>query len=204
MNASRPSLCQPEVAADLARQLTVILGALAAVIARRFLRMPGRLALILPLWRWLTHAARRFERAALRPQVAPRDRPARVTGDAKAASGRVRLPSGHGWLVRELGWEAAGHGSQLAHLLAQPEMQAMLAAAPAVGRVLRPLCRVLGLDPAPVARPVAVTAEAAAAPRPARVKVAKAVVVPAPLSAWEIEHRRPVDHWGGPRRAKRR
>ena len=214
MNSNRPLLCQPELAADLARRLAVILGALAAVIARRFLRMPGRMALILPLWRWLTHAARRFERAALRPEVARRIRPARAAGKVRAAGGDVRLPSGHGWLVRELGWEAAGHGSQLAHLLAQPEMQALLAAAPGVGRVLRPLCRVLGLDPAPVARPGAVAAETAVAPKPRRVRAARAVVVAgvvgagvvgaAPVSAWETEHRRPVDHWGGPRRAKRR
>ena len=56
------------------------------------------------------------------------------------------LPSGRGWLVRELGWEAAGYGSHLAHLLAGPEMQALIAAVPGVGHVLRPVCRMLGYE----------------------------------------------------------
>ncbi len=66
--------------------------------------------------------------------------------------------------MRELGYEAAGCGAQLAHLLAEPEMQALIAAMPRVGQVLRPVCRMLGYDlaavmtmvaPAVVAAPVA-------------------------------------------------
>ena len=79
------------------------------------------------------------------------------------------LPSGRGWLVRELGWEAAGYGNRLAHLLAGPEMQALIADVPGVGRVLRPVCRMLGYDLAAVTQMVA----------PALV-----MARPAPLPVW--------------------
>jgi hypothetical protein len=45
--------------------------------------------------------------------------------------------------------EAAAFGAQLQHLLADPEMAALVAAAPQAGRVLRPLCRMLGVRPPP-------------------------------------------------------
>jgi hypothetical protein len=41
--------------------------------------------------------------------------------------------------------EAAAAGSQLRHLLADPEMAALIEAAPQMGRLLRPLCRSLGV-----------------------------------------------------------
>jgi hypothetical protein len=59
-----------------------------------------------------------------------------------------RLPRVDGWLV----WlvpEASVYGSQLQHMLADPEMKALLAASPQAGRILRPLCRMLGIDPSP-------------------------------------------------------
>ena len=79
-------------------------------------------------------------------------RPGRGAADkARAAT----LPRGRGWLVGELGAEAAGYGSQLAHVLAGPQMQALLAAVPGAGRVLRPVCRMLGYDLAQVTLMVA-------------------------------------------------
>ncbi len=131
---------------------------LAAVVARRFLQKPQLVALILPLWRRLTRIAGRFERAAVRPALV---RKAAAGGGSGTRAPRLQLPSGRGWLVRELGHEAAGYGLQLAHLLAEPEMQALLAAMPGVGLVLRPVCRMLGYDLAAVTTmvaPVAVVA----------------------------------------------
>ncbi len=57
----------------------------------------------------------------------------------------VRLPQGRLWLVRELGWEAAGFGCQLEALLAEPGMRAVLDAVPGVRRILQPICRMLGV-----------------------------------------------------------
>ena len=153
-----PTDAAPETVQRFAR----ILGALAGLIAARFLRRPDLLALIVPLWRWLNRAVRRLERAVARPVVA-RAPGAKRERTATAPAAGMRLPGGRGWLVRVLGYEAAAYASQLQHLLREPEMQALLAAMPAVGRVLRPVCRMLGVTAvAGLARPVR--------PRPRRVR----------------------------------
>ena len=82
----------------------------------------------------------------------------------------VRLPSGRGWLVRALGYEAAGYGSQLAALLAEPELQALLTTVPAAGRILRPLCRMLGVEPVGALVPVTVASDAPVRARRVRPK----------------------------------
>ncbi len=59
----------------------------------------------------------------------------------------VRLwPGRFAWLVQEVGWEAAGFGSQLRALLERPEMVAFLAACPQAVRVLTPVCRMLAIE----------------------------------------------------------
>ena len=77
----------------------------------------------------------------------------------------LRLPRGKAWLIRLARLESAAAASQLRHLLAQPDMQALAAADPRMGRLLRPLCHMLGVAPTPEI----------AAPRP--------VATPAPTSA---------------------
>ena len=63
---------------------------------------------------------------------------------------RNKLPNKFGWLL-PLVPEAVGYRSQLEHLLADPEMAALLAAAPAaMRRPLRSLCRMLGVIPPPI------------------------------------------------------
>ena len=145
---SRPSL--PDAAPEMARRLGMIVAGVAALIARRFLRMPHLVGLIVPLWGRLTRAARRFEKLVTQPTTiralrAPRNSSSRAKGMA--------FPSRRGWLVRELGWEAAGYRCQLEALLAEPAMQAILANLPGAGRVLRPLCRMLGVQGAVVPAP---------------------------------------------------
>ncbi|MBC7634318.1 MAG: hypothetical protein H7251_01820 [Acetobacteraceae bacterium] len=73
----------------------------------------------------------------------------------------VRLPTGRGWLVRELGYEAVACALQLEALLTEPAMRAALQALPAAGRVLRPVCRILGVPEAVIATiaPVAAAPE---------------------------------------------
>ena len=63
-------------------------------------------------------------------------------------------------LPREFGWllalvpEAVGYRSQLEHLLQDPAMAALIAAAPApMARILRPLCWMLRLRPPPILAP---------------------------------------------------
>ena len=192
------------VTPELARRMGLILGALAAVVARRFLKVPGRMELIVPLWRWLTHAARRFEQAALRPVRTAQTRgPQTRTAVGTAKVARVRLPSAQGWMVRALGWEAVGHASQLGHLLTDPEMQALMAASPAVARVLRPLCRVLGVQPMPAALLVVKAAPVVPVARPKRVRVrrsARAIREALSVEGCEGFKNRPAGDWMWPRR----
>ncbi len=96
----------------------------------------------------------RFQAGRLRPALA---RGAGETGLADVPRPRrktgVRLwPGGFAWLVREVGWEAAGFGCQLRAVLEAPEMVALLAACPQAVRVLRPVCRMLAIEMA-VLRP---------------------------------------------------
>jgi hypothetical protein len=89
------------------------------------------------------------------------------------ARGAVRAwPCGFAWLIKKAGWRAAGFGSQLRAVLETPEMVALLTASPQAGRVLRPICRMLGVE-ASVLRPgVVVVAKV----RVASVRVRKARV----------------------------
>ncbi len=102
-------------------------------------------------------AGRDFARLAARLRAgsfvprrySPRRKPA-----ARKPRRPAALPRNFGWLLRMVP-EAVGFRSQLDHLLREPEMAALLAAAPApMARVLRPLCWALLLKPPPVlARP---------------------------------------------------
>ena len=75
------------------------------------------------------------------------------TAPVSAAGGPLRapkspaivLPRRFGWLVHLVGYQAAGHGSQLAHLLSDPEMVALVRDVPQARRILKPLCRMLGV-----------------------------------------------------------
>jgi hypothetical protein len=58
----------------------------------------------------------------------------------------VIWPRRFGWLVRLASYHAAGYGSQLQTVLGQPEMVALLMAAPQAERILRPVCRMLAVD----------------------------------------------------------
>ncbi len=163
-----PSFLTPQPSAlELARRLAVILAAIGALVARRFLRDPQFHTMIVPLWTWLGRAGRRFERAVLRPVVmGPPVAPVvRVRAKQVRAAGGVRLPSRRGWLVRALGWEVAGYGSQLEALLAEPGMQALLEQVPAASRILRPVCRMLGLTALQRPRVVAAKAPKVRQPR---------------------------------------
>ncbi|MDE2582040.1 MAG: hypothetical protein KGL52_10420 [Rhodospirillales bacterium] len=78
-------------------------------------------------------------------QAAPHEPPRDAAPVAPHRPARpLRLPRSFGWLLR-LGFEVRGSGSQLAALLNDPEMAALLAANPSLARMLRPLCRMLGL-----------------------------------------------------------
>ena len=173
MSAVSPVARFSDVAPELVRRLGWIVAGLAAVVARRFLKDPKFFALIIPLWSWLGRSGRRFGRVKVQPAVPVAVSVRAVTPlVAKVRTRGVRLPSRRGWLVRALGYEAAGYGCQLQALLAEPELQALLIAVPAAGRILRPLCRMLGVEPMGAVAPVVAAARVRVRrPRPPRVKI---------------------------------
>ena len=183
-----PSTTAALIAApDLVRRFGMIVAALMVVVAKRFVRAP-LVALNLPLWGWLARTVQRFGRTAAR--AAP-VRPAQVARVRASCAMRVRLPSRRGWLLRELGWEVAVYGSQLENLLAEPDMQALVTARPGLGRLLRPLCRMLGVDvPGLALPPVEVVARrkpkrrVAVWPRKGLPKLAKGAWFAPPIQNW--------------------
>ena len=144
MNAAAPFTPSP-AAPDVVRAFGEIVGGLAAVLVRLLLRRPDLVALTVPLWRWLNASVRRLERAATSPARVRAVVPGAGRTEARGVVA-ARLPSRRAWLLRAFGWEVAAFGSQLQHLLSQDAMQALLRERPAVGRVLRPICRVLGVE----------------------------------------------------------
>ncbi len=88
-----------------------------------------------------------------------------------------KLPKEFGWLLK-LVPDAIGYRGQLEHLLRDPEMAALIAAAPVpMAKALRPLCRMLGLLPPPILAPP--TPKRPAPPRPAARRPAARPAAPA-------------------------
>ena len=152
------ALTPPAPAATLAGIIDLLCRAVAARGVGGWL---GGLSVIL-VWTRLRRLGARFVRLAARIEAGrdiPRRRPRPAAPRPQRSGSPQRLPRGRGWLVRLVGAEAAAGASQLQHLLATPEMAALLAASPRTGRLLRPLCRTLGVKPPPALTPP---------PRPAR------------------------------------
>ena len=183
MEIASPRARVGEVAPEMVRRVEMIVSAVAALIARRFLRDPRFMALIVPLWGWLNRTVRRMGRVRVVAAVPV----VRAKREPVASVPRVRLPSGKAWLVKALGWEAAGYGSQLQALMQEPEMVALLATVPGVVRVLRPLGRMLGVVVGPVV--VRVRKPRVPKPRVRKVRVKAWSPGPIPDSWWPLKRR---------------
>jgi hypothetical protein len=144
----------PHPALDLVARLNLTLLGLLHVIAAKF-RILGPLTG--PLWQRISSARQRLARlltaiaAGHPPRRRPRDpahpRPTPAQRPDRAPS--VQFSRRPAWIVDQLGWEAAAFSSQLTYLLDDPPSRAALmdaaAQSPAIGRTLRPLCRLLGV-----------------------------------------------------------
>jgi hypothetical protein len=100
--------------------------------------------------------AKRFHAGTLtppQPRTAPRKpRPPPPSppppGDAQPGTRPVSiLPRHRAWLCELIPSWAAGGGSQMEHLLNTPDLEAMAAASPEVGRLIRPLLWMTGRTP---------------------------------------------------------
>ena len=172
--------------------LAVVIRALMVAVAdwggRRFLSGP----LTVLIWGRLSRICLRMERLAARFEAGQVCRPgprlvARASVVSKAFAVRPpRLwPTCFGWAVRLMAWQAAGYGSQLRAVLGEPQMVALLIAAPQAARILRPVCRMLGIETS-VLRPRAAGAVVEVAVAPADVACVRKRV---------RKRREPID-WG--------
>ena len=143
----------------LAPLLGGILAVLRTGIARCAAGNPASATLLDTLHRRIGRMAARFERlfarwqagtlpsqtgATPRPSRAGQTRPNRATRPP-----RDRLPSRRLWLFHVAQPPAGIAQSHLRHWMAHPDLPAFLEAAPQAGRLLRPLCRLVGLDAQP-------------------------------------------------------
>lgn len=140
-------------------RLAGIIAGLASCVAAqgRLKRLAG--PLLVAIWTRLHRISARFLATAAAPvrplrapgpSAMPAPRQAAIqaaTPDlAPPSLGRPPMPHASRWLVRLVPGAAASL-SQLEALLREPEMAALLAADPRLGRILRPLCWMLGVHP---------------------------------------------------------
>ena len=150
------SLPLPAPGPSLSQRLTLVVQALRAAIAAHAARDRAAVAVAWLVWPYLNRLAHRFAALAARVQagkgvVAPTTRLRAAAEVPRLQAPRPRppgLPQGFAWLAR-LAPSILPLRSQVCHLLGDPELAALLAAAPQAGRILRPLCRMLGIEAGP-------------------------------------------------------
>ncbi len=113
--------------------------------------LPVQLVLIKLIWRRLRRMSRQFAaimaqlRAGTLPQVGSEARPAPAR---PAGSARPHEPSRRfGWVIYAVSWFVWNRHYELEEMLEDPETAAQVAEAPQLGRVLRPMCRMLAVKP---------------------------------------------------------
>ncbi len=156
----------PAAPRTLADRFAGVLDGLRRAIAARGAGTWLALPLMLLLWSRLRRTAERFARLTAKVHAGTLKPPCRrLRSPRPARPPPLRLPRGVAWLLRRLP-QAAAAASQLQHMLADPAMADLLAAAPQAGRLLRPLCQMLGVRPPPPALHPPPSARPAAPPHP--------------------------------------
>ena len=197
--ATPPTVPAPHPALDFAVRLDAILTRLTAFIF-------GRIGVLGDLTASVHNRVARARRHLVRlltnlaagrlpPIHPPRIHPPRIRApdpDRNSFPRAPYIPQGHAWLVAQLGYHAAAYTSQLEFLLHDPVTQATIAAAPprvaaALGRTLRPLCRLLGTTLPPSLR------LPPRPPRPKRPSPPRPRRIPLPSFASCLPQRKPRD-----------
>jgi len=138
-----PALSSPYL--DLSAVIRALPGAVGGWTVRGLLSD----VLALLLYRRLGQICQKIERLVARFQAGrlwQRKPGARAGARSATKMGAQIWPGQFAWLVRKAGYQAAGYGCQLEHILGQPEMVALLKATPQAARILRPVCRMLGIE----------------------------------------------------------
>lgn len=138
-------------------------GPLVGLIAQRLGRIRTRFAAL----------AAKIQAGTVRPPRPQGRRRAPSPGAPSRPRPADPLPRTRAWLLRLLGYHAAGYAQSLQQMMAEPEMAALIAAAPQMRRLLRPLLSILTNDRMPAVlrlprpRPKRVAARGVALPRAA-------------------------------------
>ena len=174
--------------------LTAILSGLRAALAPHVNHHTPRTPIFLIASNRIGRAARRFQALFARWQANTLPTPRQTRAARKTPSAaKPHFPAGRAWLAGATDHHVRGRASQLQHLLARPDMAEFLAAAPQAGRILRPLCHMLGVTmPAALLLSPRETAGAGGAPRRAqRPKKPKPVPLPPLLPLYPQRRPRP-------------
>ena len=185
MFMTRAAFSPPNTSAwALAGRFARFISGLREVVAVSIEHNPALMTIAARLWNRLTEAAERFAVIAAHPEARTRRRPAEPAPGcrpirrppdrmpAHPARPRRPLPRGFGWLAR-MAPETVPSGVDFAYLLAQPELAELLATAPRLWRVLRPVCRMFGITPSetlPPPPPTPPRRAPAAVPDPERLR----------------------------------
>ena len=137
-------------ATTLTDRFSLVAKGLRDLLAARMAQSDALRPLLMLLWSRLGRLNRRIAtlsaRLASGKPVAARPRsPARNTSPARPSKRAVPLPRRAGWLVAHAS-EAAAYAENFRQLLQDPEMTALLQAAPQLKRQLRPILRLLMLE----------------------------------------------------------
>ena len=94
----------------------------------------------------IARAAIRFQSLFARWQTntLPTPRPSHA-GQPYTPRPKPYFPTRHAWLAGSTDHHVRGRASQLEHLIASPDMAEFLTQVPRAGRILRPLCQMLGI-----------------------------------------------------------
>jgi hypothetical protein len=146
----------PAAPPSLAETFGLIIGGLCKAAAVRMCADPSVRPPLLLIHAWLKRLVQKFAALVARAEAGTLRPPRRGCHRSPAKNPpdkpRPRWPTNFAWLIKMLPYEAACFGSQLQHQFSQPEMMALLEAAPQAGRLLRPLCRMLAVDLPPALR----------------------------------------------------
>ena len=134
----------------LATLLTAVLKGMCLALGPYVNRDSDRKPVLRLAWTRISRAATRFQALFARWQsnTLPTPRPSRPAEPRQRAP-KPYFPAGRAWLAGSTDHHVRGRASQLEHLLNHPDMPAFLAAAPQAGRILRPLCHMLGITMPP-------------------------------------------------------
>ncbi|MCW8308285.1 hypothetical protein AruPA_14695 [Acidiphilium sp. PA] len=154
------------------QRLAAIFDLLIESTAHESVRARVAIPLMIMMWSRIDSLARRFVSLFTRRQPRiPTPNPNRQTPTRQIRTSRPRPtrvpkisrplehcpPGGYGWLIENLPIRGTGIAvarAELEHLLTDPAMHQLIAATPALGRILRPLCYALGIErPPQLARP---------------------------------------------------